>query len=201
MKVGIIGTAGRKEDADKLAPNGLEMFQMMCETADSIIMDMLKLRHADTHLISGGAAWADAVAPRLFKEGCCGALTLALPCEFDLKKHRFVDDGSVDWRKNPGGTSNYYHRLFREKTSINGLEEIAGAIEHNATVIVGKGLFDRNNIVAQADAMIAFTFGRGVELKDGGTKRTMNTYLNRFDKGRAKAFHVDLNIFGVFPIT
>ena len=66
--IAIVGTAGRKDDAQKLYP---EMFTAMVErTREAITLlenDPLAPPGAKlSHAVSGGAAWADHIAVRLF---------------------------------------------------------------------------------------------------------------------------------------
>ncbi len=54
-KVGIIGSAGRKEDARKM---NKDIFYKMLKKAEEIITHRFGLDLSQVHLISGGAAWA-----------------------------------------------------------------------------------------------------------------------------------------------
>lgn len=192
--IAIIGTAGRKEDAKKL---NAEKFQQM----KAVTLQLLnELDVANSIVISGGAAWADHLAVNLFLHGEAVKLRLYLPCGFDKETRKFVDDGSIDWQKNPGGTSNYYHQQFSNKLGIDTLGQIADAIDEGAEIVSGGGLFDRNGRIAKnATHIIGLTFGAKERLKDGGTADTMQTYL----KQRAKmdlednSYHIDLNTMKV----
>lgn len=187
MKLAIIGTAGRKEDADLL---NKEKWDDMKRA----VYDFVKKYKID-HVISGGAAYADHLAVGLFNAGIVKKLELALPCKFDTKKVQFHDTGVVDWKTNPGNTSNYYHLRFSTTVGIKSLQEIKTAIEKGATVIVENGFMERNSIVAEADMVLAMTFGKENVVKDGGTANTCNTYLT---KGGDKLFHLDLNTMKLY---
>ena len=63
VTVSIIGTAGRKSDGSKLNP---KIFVDMVKTALDTIKNVWKLE--DVELVSGGAAYADHVAVKLFLE-------------------------------------------------------------------------------------------------------------------------------------
>lgn len=197
--IGIIGTAGRGEDAYRLSARS---FIKMGELVHEIVTRKLQVQCTDVDLISGGAAWADHLAVHHFLAGCGKTLTLALPCEWDAEKVQYIDNGSDDWRVNPGRTANRMHRAFGSRCGFDSLGEVNTALAHpNCTRIVGKGFHDRNTYVAErCFALIAFTFGDGPALKDGGTADTMRKFLAKNSTG---AFHVDLNTWTVYdtPIT
>ena len=193
--IGIIGTAGRGEDVFRLSARS---FTKMGEIARTIIEERLQVQCHEADLISGGAAWADHVAAHAFVNGCGQSLSLALPCGWDDLRMQFVDNGSTDWRKNPGATANRHHLAFSARCGINSLEELHQLItERRADVLIGTGFHERNTFIAEsADALIAFTFGNGVALKDGGTADTMGKFLKL--NGPVGAFHVDLNTWEVY---
>ncbi|KAL6041651.1 DprA-like DNA processing chain A [Balamuthia mandrillaris] len=176
-KVGIIGTAGRGADAARLHK---DLFDAMVYQAIHLIEEEFKLEWERVHLVSGGAAWADHVAVTLWNMGKClekrqpSKLTVYMPCPWDFKQQRYHDDGRVDWRSNPGGTSNYYHRLFSQKLQCNTLAGIHQAASSGAVLDSShKGLFQRNTAVAaNVDCLIAFTF---LPFSDGGTKHTWDS--------------------------
>lgn len=127
-------------------------------------------------LVSGGAAGADHLAVLLASE-LGYPLELHLPCPWDPEKKAYRDSGERNWRTNPGGTSNHYHRLF-SKACFQGVEN--RSLEHidqalkspSVRAIVGSGFFERNSEVAKADRILAFTFGPGETPADGGTLDT-----------------------------
>lgn len=183
MKLAIIGTAGRKDDADLLT---LDKWKEM----KRVIARFVEERNI-LSAISGGAAYADHLAVGLYNADYIENLELALPCAYDLDNIMFVDNGDKDWRKNPGKTCNYYHRQFSEKVGINSLLQIKDAIISGAIVKIEDGFFARNSLVAEADILIAFTFGEGAKLKDGGTADTTKKFLNKHNS--SLAYHYDLN--------
>lgn len=187
--IGIIGTAGRGPDGAKL---NRAVYDKMYAIAEKFVLGIGQ----PSMVISGGAAWADHLAISLFLNGKTLKLRLYLPCEFDVQNNQFVDDGTVDWRTNPGGTSNYYHRLFSDKLERSTLEDISKAIDMGADIVAGGGMFDRNKKVAkEATHMISFTFGDKEVLKEGGTAFTMKAYLDQRFKFKQpdNSYHVDLN--------
>jgi hypothetical protein len=200
----IIGTAGRKDDATKLAaiPNA---FTKMCDTTKSFICARIRA-HEGITLISGGAAWADHIAVALFLDseflkGFDKRLTLATPCHFQTTgKIGYLDTGEFSFSQNPGGTINYYHRKFSEARKLPGnasLLEIRDALAKGATPLIGAGFHQRNTLVAQqADILLAFTFGDKNVVKNGGTADTVEKFLQT--KRHETACHCDLHTFKVY---
>lgn len=186
--LGIVGSAGRKEDKDKLSK---EIYDKMCEIG-RVVGLILK----STRLVSGGAAYADNAAIKIWlenREAYKDGLVLHLPCEF--KDSKFLDNGNKDYKLNPGRTVNYYHKLFSEKCNFDSLAEIDLAIKSGAKVVITKGLFNRNTKMAQdSDALLAMTFGLGDKLKYGGTSDTMGKYLRKIKDNNLPNFsyHYDL---------
>jgi DNA helicase-2/ATP-dependent DNA helicase PcrA len=161
-RLAIIGTAGRDKDKP-----------MTAALWDSMILDAGKrVRPTDT-LVSGGAAWADHVAVKLFLSGAAKSLVLHLPA-------KIVDGKFMGAERNSAGSAaNYYHGLFKRITGVDGLREIETAIARGAQVTFepdapGYGaMYARNKKVAEgSDAVLAYTFGDGDVPTDGGTKNT-----------------------------
>jgi len=84
ITIGIIGTAGRKEDGAKMSK---ELYGKMYRKADAYISN-LGLEPRDITLVSGGAAYSDHIAVSLYLDNKADNLTLHLPCEF-----RFLPKG------------------------------------------------------------------------------------------------------------
>lgn len=189
MKLAIIGTAGRKDDGDKL---NLSVWNNMKRT----VYRFVKEKNID-HIISGGAAYADHLAVGLFNAHLVKKLELALPCEFDLELVKYKDTGIKDWRLNPGKTSNYYHKLFSDTCNIDSLAELKKAIEGGAEVKQDGGFMARNSLVARAELLIAFTYGSGVYVKDGGTADTVKKFIKHWGSN-ADAYHCDLHTMELF---
>jgi hypothetical protein len=192
----IVGTAGRKDDASKLSK---KHFEAMCLMATGLIEQFGENNYPITHLVSGGAAWADHVAVKLFLEKKAPRLRLFLPCEWD--NGSFKDTGVDDWKTNPGRTANRLHKAFQTRTQINSLTEIQIAKSEGAELIaVAKGFYARNALVAKSDFLLAMTFGAEHEVKEGGTAHTVGCYLNRVRKEGIfdKSFHYDLTSGQVF---
>jgi hypothetical protein len=190
VTVAIAGTAGRKEDADKIGNSKYGA----CAEAIEWILEELPQDHKT--LVSGGAAFADHLAVELFLRGKATELLLHLPCEFLLDKKQFLDTGDPDWRVNPGKIANYYHKQFKEKCFIDSLNELAEVLTApNCTHTISRGFHARNNLMAKAEVLIACTFGDGPVVKDGGTAHTVKAYLENVSKlGREdQSWHIDLN--------
>lgn len=196
ITLAIVGTAGRKDDAKRLSR---KHFEAMCLVASGLIEQINESNYPLTHLVSGGAAWADHVAVRLFLDKKVPGLRLFMPAEWEDGSYH--DNGNKDAYENPGGTANYYHKLFQQATNINSLSDILIAKAHGAELIpVLRGFFARNALVAKSDFLLACTFGDGRMVKDGGTADTVRKYLDRVRREGIfdKSFHYDLNSKNIY---
>lgn len=159
--VAVIGTAGR----DKNQP-------MTAQLWDSMIADAkLHVRPADT-LVSGGAAWADHIAVRLFLDGTVKHLVLHLPAPLIMGQFSGPD-------KSAASAANFYHDKFTRVTGVNARAEIGEALLKGATITEQPessgyaAMFARNALVAKgAESVLAYTFGPDAVPADGGTKDT-----------------------------
>lgn len=161
-KYAIIGTAGR----DKTKPMTYQLWKFMIKHAWDHIPK-------GQHVVSGGAAWADHLAVFLFLEGHAKELTLYLPAP--------IKDGWFDGPyKSAGSAANFYHGQFSAVVGYHSIGQIELAARepgcHGEFEPSGPGygaLFARNaKVAADCDHMLAYTFGRGTEPADGGTKDT-----------------------------
>ena len=169
MKIAIIGTAGR----DKSKPMTIQTWNWMLDVSRELVP-------SGTHLVSGGAAWADHIAVQLFIEGHAGNLTLHLPAPL-------TSNGYIGEYGTSGGAANYYHSRFSNVIGVNTFEQLMEcALHENCTgtmqeVAEGYGaMFVRNKAVVQelnpkTDFMFAFTFGTN-GVADGGTKQTWDMF-------------------------
>lgn len=161
ITLAVIGTAGRKDDYDKLTNYH---YDRMISAAHKVIA-IEKI----TNLVSGGAAWADNVV-----------------CEIDLPKKIYLPSVQKDLE-----TAKYYYDKFRAKISNPARYDLYG----NTEIISGGGFLDRNLLVAKdADIFLAMTFGNDNEVKDGGTKHTVNAMLKQGKRG----WHLNLNTLKLF---
>ena len=163
--VAIVGTAGRRG----AGPMTGATFEWMVQQVAGALRFEWGLELADVRLVSGGAAWADHVAVALFLSGAVAGLTLHLPAS--LVATGFKDTGSRDWCKNPGRSANGYHRSFTAALGRDTLAELRTAVERGAEVVVHYGFHARNEAVAGADHVLAFTWGATAP-PPGGTRHT-----------------------------
>ena len=133
-------------------------------------------------LISGGAAWSDHLAVFAYLQNYVSALELHLPCVYQLNNNCFHDNGSTDWRVNPGKLANEYHKVFSRVIYGNEYEtlnQIGSAISKGAKAIYYHGFHARNLMIAQASQLlIAFTLEQGEPTK-GGTAHTWKNCHNK----------------------
>lgn len=161
--VAVIGTAGR---AFKNTPYLThQLWMAMCDDLQS------KVQPGDA-FVSGGAAWSDHLAVHAFLQGWVTDLRLYFPAPFD----RLQFQGPF---KSSASTANWYHKLFRERTGVNSLEQLKQALDKGAFMSFEDskeghaGMFIRNTKVANvATAAVAYTFGAGSKPDDGGTLDT-----------------------------
>lgn len=197
----IVGTAGRKDDASRLSANH---FKAMYECAKLLMTQLNETEYGIDTVVSGGAAWADHVAVKLFLNKEVPNLKLFFPCPF-LAEARMYDEGSKysmgkEAKYSIGQVANSLHAKFSRVVGFNSRNDILLAIQEGAETRVCNGFYARNALVAQSDIILAMTFGDKEWLKEGGTAHTMQTYLNRVKKYGFfdKSFHYDLNCGEVF---
>lgn len=204
MNVAIIGTAGRKDDAEKLDKSS---FTRMTD-ATIFILNSLKLDLSSTKVISGGAAWADHIAVELVLKGLIVPENLTLYLPTDLGEFAFYGkDMNSDKSAN---IANYYHSRFSNVIKRDSIQEIIEVGKRGTILVPGDGIFhSRNSDVAKSvipdGVLIAFTFGdpkstqpewtarqfypntsaKEAGLKDGGTADT-------WKKAKCVKFHVRL---------
>jgi hypothetical protein len=146
--LGVIGSAGRGSDIGNLSP---ELYEEMCDIAAAEALEQ-----GVSEAVSGGAAFADHAAVKLFLDGTVSSLRLYLPASFDGR--RFVPDPRVPG--NPGRVANDYHEQFRNVCHVEGLAQIAKAIEAGAVVETFRGFKRRNlEVAGRSRKLLAFTFG------------------------------------------
>ncbi len=166
MRIGIIGTAGRRDDAPKMS---MALYAAMRKRLDELLHCVPVL---ERNLQSGGAAWADHLAVDVFNDKKAASLTLHFPAPFfrdiltSTPTFAYTDVGRV---------ANLYHAEFTKHLLLSGslvesLDDIDLALEKGAKFTVSDGFHARNLLVGQCDWLIAFTFGEGAVPKDGGTK-------------------------------
>ena len=190
ITLATIGTAGRKEDGNHLTR---KHFEAACIVARGLIEQLNESNYTITTMVSGGAAYMDHIAVKLFLDKTVSNLRLFIPAEWN--NGEFYDTGVKDTKENPGGTANYYHRKFQSTTNINGLSDIQIAKANGAELYKCRGGFHgRNAMVAKSDFILACTFGEGPIVNEGGTADTIRMYLERVRKEGIfdKSFHYNL---------
>lgn len=166
-KIAIIGTAGRGEDASRLTA---ATYLRMIDAAKHVI----KLTGAEA-FISGGAAWADHVA---FDCGLPGIVYLPADAH-DLR------------------TAEYYHSKFSEKIETPTWSEVLRPPPNIAVVKMGTFKSRNLSVAREADTFIAMTFGLKHNVKDGGTRHTVNAMRAKGISG----YHLDLNTLKLYRAT
>lgn len=179
--LGIIGTAGRGEDGQKLTKDSWD--RMIAVANETII------RIKPDYLVSGGAAWSDHLAVKLYIDYYhLFGLKLFLPVKFDGQ----FNEQELTIPFNCGRVLNHYHRDFGKVIGLDTLAQIDQVIESGIIPETGKGFHGRNTQIAEASHdILAFTFGEGERLKDGGTKDTWDKFMKRTDRG--DGYHYNLS--------
>lgn len=115
-----------------------------------VAADMVRL-HRVTVLVSGGAAFADHVAVRLFLDKVVPELRLHMPAPF-IREFSGHPDAAI---------ANRYHQAFSGAVGCDSLGEIASAVTAGARLVPGPfGFLDRNTSIARdCDVLLAFTRG------------------------------------------
>lgn len=161
--VSICGSAGRNNNHLKITPL---LFEKLYNLFLFIINKIEINKGEKINLLSGGAAFIDHIAVKLFLNFPDRFnLHLALPCNFH--KNEF------EYYSSTGKTANYYHKLFSEQMSsqqkVNSLREISEAVEKGAAFSIHKGFKARNSLIANCDYLLAAGFS---SCPTGGTKDT-----------------------------
>jgi hypothetical protein len=163
--VAIVGCAGRRHEASLMSS---KLFELMVCKSDELIQRVADAHHCNVsniHLVSGGSAWTDHCAVKLFLTGRFGGLTLHLPCAFDVTKTGFSTNNAE------GVTLNFLHRQMSSKVNSNTLGEIATAIARGADVKQHASFLLRNIAIAdQCNTLMAFTWGVDAPPAQSGTR-------------------------------
>ena len=82
-------------------------------------------------------------------------------------------DNGLHWSHNPGALLNQLHAVFGKVCARSPWDDLVAAQALGARIDTSKtGFLARNLVVAQADYLLAFTFGDGDAPKEGGTAHT-----------------------------
>lgn len=161
MRIGVIGTAGRRDDAPKMS---MALYAAMRKRLDELLHCVPV---SERHLQSGGAAWADHLAVDVFNDKKAASLTLHFPASF---YHRDGEACASFRATADAWVANRYHKAFSASTERCSPGEIENALALGARHTVSNGFHARNILVGQCDWLIAFTFGEGAVPKAGGTR-------------------------------
>jgi len=170
-RVSIIGSAGRLGDGEKMSR---DLFHLMVRKAEFLISEVFKLAKSDVTLVSGGSAWADHVAVRLWLESVTNAdnpdsfsgLRLYLPCAFDMT----TNGPSPMFYGSVGATLNVLHMKgeFDSRTDIICAHALGAELNFRFP-----GFHNRNRQIGLSEYIIAFTWSNSTVCpKAGGTRHT-----------------------------
>ena len=179
IRLAVIGTSGRvPQDAQRLDINHMKWMADMVKT---YITEVLKVDNDKVILVSGGSAWADHVAVRLYLEGGFGGLELYLPARFNVKNKKYINSFY-------GRTLNELHTKCQEKTGIDVFTDLARVnSKKSVKITLGTSFTARNTLIARnCDHLIAFTFKEGDPTKDGSA--------NTWNKMKGEKIHFDLEL-------
>jgi len=162
---------------------GQPLFDMMTQRVVRLVEDQLQLDWKNIALVSGGAAWSDHIAVRIFLQKQVSSLTLYLPCTLKVEGNiSFENRNSSD---KTGTTANYYHQQFSQATHCDSLSEIREAIQKGAIADTSaKGFHARNTLIAKAPNLVALSWGKHAP-EDGGT-------LNTWKKCPGNKYHISM---------
>lgn len=179
----IIGTAGRKEDKTYLT----KAHYVRMVNASYKLLDHLNIKVNDAKFYSGGAAWADHLIVTLALQGIINPknVTIFLPCYLNIQG-QFVDkQGNINAIEK---TAQYYHKLFKDTTDIDGISDLLKVENIGATLLPGNSNFHaRNSLVADAVSpdgiLLAFTFGQENYPQIPWTIREFKPHINSQEAG------------------
>lgn len=169
MKIGIIGTSGRRDDAAKLTRELYDLaYSKLLEVLEAVPLDQREI-------VSGGAAWMDHLAVRLYGNVALATLELHLPCGWNSQERCFhtraYRRASQGGSEDPGQVLNNYHRAFGEAIGRDTLDDLEQIRSTGVPFTVCDGFHARNRLVGEVDWLIAFTFAPGDRPpSDGGTR-------------------------------
>ncbi len=156
----VIGTAGERDDKQYLT----QAHYTRMVNATYKLLNHLNINGQDTKFYSGGAAWADHLIVTLSLQGSIDPknITLYLPSHFTDRGHFVNHQGEIGFIEQ---TTQHYHRLFKEITGIDAIQDLLKIKSLGATLIPGNSNFHRrNSLVAKAVSpdgiLLAFTFGQ-----------------------------------------
>ena len=171
MRIAIIGSSTWSNGT-------MNTFMTMCTKALAYLIPILD-ENKHVTLVSGGAAWSDHVAVTIFltlmEKYPKLSIHIYLPCSWVDSKH--YDNGSSDWKTNPGWLANKRHSQFSSQIGSNSLAELNElyklSIASNTAVAIEEmnGFYQRNDQIAICDMLLCITNNDQVK---GGSLYTYN---------------------------
>jgi hypothetical protein len=202
VRIAIIGTAGRRGDADRITLAAWSAMLADARQRVEAAQYSAGTEPLDVTLVSGGAPYADHLAVLLWRECPAWRLELFLPAPLGRE--------GFDTSAEPGARSAELHTQFRDQLGIDGLSDLQAAAADGAWVHDAPSFKARNQAIAnRADVVLAYTFGPGTEvvtatagdpayldataagLKPGGTAQTWEMAQRAAEK-----IHVPMHLFG-----
>ena len=115
IKIGIVGITGiHPLDNKRLS---LEHFNFVINTFEEYI-NKNNIIKSDIILVSNGMTWINHIIVHLYLLGGYGGIELYIPTTFDFKFKHYENT-------HEGRTLNRLHNEFKEKTNIDGLEDLS----------------------------------------------------------------------------
>ena len=200
MKIAIIGTAGRRGDADRITLSTWSAMLTDARRQIEAAQRRAMVEPLDLTLVSGGAPYADHLAVTLWRECPAWRLELYLPAP--------LGPSGFDTSTKAGARTAELHALFRDRLSVDGVKDLQAAAAEGAWLHDAPGFAARNQAIAdRANVVLAYTFGPGTEvvtattrepeyheaaaagLKPGGTAQTWDMAQHAAEK-----IHVPLHL-------
>lgn len=183
FRLAILGTSGR----DRMEQLNLSMDHMdyMGELVHKYIYEVLKTTCDKIILCSGGSAWAEHVAIRLYSSKKFGGLELYLATEFNKKRKKYKNT-------HEGRLMNMLHEKYREITGIDSLDELCSVISSpKVKIMVKRGFKQRNSLITQnSDHLIVHLFSKDTD-SEIPTDKNIRHVWDRFIDGNKVCFILD----------
>jgi hypothetical protein len=174
MKLAVIGSAGRYDDQLFVTENVYD--KMLCLLEDYIIE-----LGEEIILVSGGASFSDHLiittyfANMISKDLPIKGIELHLPSKWNSRQQEYVHDGA-------GKTSNSWHKKFSRKVlgdlydSLEDIDTLVKTSNENVKIFFYNGFKERNLVVGNVDALLAFTASATGNPKDAKIRRHYNLF-------------------------
>ena len=166
----VVGTSGRSGDGVRV---DRALYARMAEALRALLVQAGPV----DRLVAGGDPVAGHLAVGFFLRGIVPGLSLHLPTNFSVLASCFVEP----YAKSTGSIANYWHREFSRRCGGNSLDGVGRAIMKSGCVRrTYLGFEERSaGISAEADAVVALTFGDGVDAIGSETRLVLEQCLRR----------------------